>query len=215
MAVLHHAFRCPVTPAFEETVREVLSAWDAGDRERLSAVALRCLPRIAGRADIQAAFRLDPDGAVPSWLQPQIVSPGLAALVLLAERLVPVPSLSASKDTNHYLLATHLPVLGWNAREVQLLVHGDPIELMLARYSLSSREYDASKFRETGGWTLGTAVRALEAKLTRLATALDPGEPPAVQESRTALREGGAIDDARAMLAAVEDTDWLVTSITH
>ncbi len=215
MAVLHHAFRCPITSAFEEVVQEVLSAWDAGDRERLSAMALRRLPAIAGRADIQAAFRLDPDGAVASWLQPKFVSPGLAALVLLAERLVPIPSLSASRDTNHYLLATHLPVLGWNAREVQLLVRGDPIEVMLARYSLSSREYDASKFRETGGWIFGTVARSLEAQILRLAAAPDPDEPPAVREGLTALRESGAIDDARAMLAAVEDTDWLVTSITH
>lgn len=215
MAVLHHAFRCPVTSTFQETVHEVLSAWDAGDRGRLSAMALRRLPRIAEREDIQAAFRLDPDGAVPSWLRPEFVSPGLAALVLLADSFVPIPSLSARSDTNHYLLTTHLPVLGWNEREVQLLVRGDPIEVMLTRYSLPSREYDASKFRETGGWTLGTAVRALETRLTRLATAPDPGEPPAVRESRTALRESGAIDDARAMLAAVEDADWLVTSITH
>ncbi|WP_416798716.1 hypothetical protein [Ciceribacter azotifigens] len=215
MAVLHHAFRCPITSAFEEVVQEVLSAWDAGERDKLSAMALQGLPAIAGRADIQAAFRLDPDGAVASWLQPEFVSPGLAALVLLAERLVPIPSLSASRDTNHYLLATHLPVLGWNAREVQLLVRGDPIELMFARYSLPSREYDASKFRETGGWTLGTALRAIETKLTRLTTAPGPEVSPAVRESRKALRESGAIDDARAMLAAVGDADWLVTSITH
>ncbi|MFC3165981.1 hypothetical protein [Ciceribacter thiooxidans] len=215
MAVLHHAFRCPVTPPLEEVVREVLSAWDAGDREKLSATALRCLPRIADRADIQAAFRLDPDGAVPSWLQPQIVSPGLAALVLLADSFVPIPSLSGRSDTNHYLLTTHLPVLGWNEREVQLLVHGDPIELMLARYSSAPHEYTASKFRETGGWTFGTDLRSLEPQLMRLATATDRQTPPAVRESLTALRESGAIDDARAMLAAVEDTDWLVTSVTH
>ncbi|MCO6179482.1 hypothetical protein [Ciceribacter sp. RN22] len=215
MAVLHHAFRCPVTPAFEETVREVLSAWDAGDHEKLSAMALRRLPRIAEREDIQAAFRLDPDGAMPSWLQPEFVSPGLAALVLLADSFVPIPSLSAGKDTNHYLLTTHLPVLGWNAREVQLLVRGDPIEVMLARYSSAPQELVASKFRETGGWTDGTVARTLGDLLARLAATVDSGASPAVRESWNALRHSGAIDDARAMLAAVEDTDWLVTSVTH
>ncbi len=215
MAVLHHAFRCPVTSAFEETVRQVLSAWDAGDREKLSAMALRRLPRIAEREDIQAAFRLDPDGAVPSWLQPEFVSPGLAALVLLADGFVPIPSLSARSDTNHYLLTTHLPVLGWNEREVQLLVRGDPIELMLARYSSAPQELVASKFRETGGWTDGALARTLEDLLARLAATVDSGASPAVQESWSTLRHSGAIDDARAMLAAVEDTDWLVTSVTH
>lgn len=215
MAVLHHAFRCPVTPAFEDVVRVVLSAWGAGDRDGLSAMALRCLPRIADRADIQAAFRLDPDGAVPSWLQPEFVSPGLAALVLLAEKLVPIPSLSASKDANHYLLATHLPVLGWNAREVQHLVQGDPIERVLARYSGNAQEFAASKFRETGGWTSGDVARRLQDRLSHLASAPDPDEPPGVRESLAVLRGSGAIDDARAMLAAIENTDWLVTSITH
>ena len=215
MAVLHHAFRCAVTPAFEREILDLLAAWEAGDREKLSAMAIARYAALAAREDIHVAFYLGPDGAAPSWLQPQVISPGLAALVTLAQDFVPLPTLSASNDTNHHRLATHLPALGWSADEIDALIHGQPIETMLQDYAGSTHRLKPGDFRHTGGWTPSAMVRKLSAKLDRLA--LEPAKAlgKVEQAARSLLNESNALNDARAMLAPLSDDDWLVTAITH
>ena len=97
MAVLHHAFRCAVTPEFDRDISEFFAAWQAGDRPRLSALALDGYARLTKREDLHAAFYLYPEGSASSWMQTAFVSPGLAALAMLAHRFVPIPGLSASR----------------------------------------------------------------------------------------------------------------------
>lgn len=215
MAVLHHAFRCAVTPAFEREIADLLAAWETGDRGRLSDMALARYAAVAERKDIHAAFHLGPDGAAPSWLQPQFISPGLAALVVLAESFVPLPTLSASNDTNHYRLASQLPALGWSADDIGSLVFGQPVEAVLRGYSVSALRLEQGGFRHTGGWTPGRTARTLCTRLDRLAL----GPPSQANEAALAawglLNESNALNDARAMLAALGDDDWLAMAITH
>lgn len=214
MAVLHHAFRCAVTPSFERTVLDLLAAWEAADRERLSTMAIGRYAALAQRQDIHDAFYLGPDGAASSWLQPQFISPGLAALVMLAANFVPLPSLSGSNDTNHHLLATHLPTLGWQREEIDFLIHGQPIETMLHRYTDSTRHLQQGEFRHTGGWTPPMMTRKLKEKIDLLTLA--PPLPAAeAEQAWKRLNESKALDDARAMLAPLNDDDWLVLSTTH
>lgn len=111
MAVLHHAFRCPMTPSLWQDISSLLAAWERGDRDRLSATALAGYAALGEREDIRAAFSLNADGPVFSWLQPQHISPGLAALVTMASHFIVVPTLSRSHETNHHLLETQLPFL--------------------------------------------------------------------------------------------------------
>ncbi|HEV7319635.1 MAG TPA: hypothetical protein VGO04_13635 [Ensifer sp.] len=215
MAVLHHAFRCPVTPAFKEGVQDVLSAWEAGDRKTLSAIALARYGALGEREDLHAAFHLGPDAAAPSWLQPQFISPGLATLVVLAAHFVPLPSLSASNDTNHHRLATQLPTLGWTTDETDTLIHGQPIEAMLQDYADPAVRPTQGGFGHTGGWTAGRIGRTLAPRLDQLAFGPPPQADEAAQEAWRQLNETDALDDARAMLAEVRDDDWLVMAITH
>lgn len=215
MAVLHHAFRCSVTPAFKREISKLLAAWEADDRERLSAMAASRYADLAGREDVHAAFYLGPDAAAPSWLHPQFISPGLAALVILAQDFVPLPTLSASNDTNHHRLEKHLPALGWPAEEIDYLVRGRPIETMLQSYANSTLQLEPGQFRHTGGWTPPGMARKLSSKLDRLISnpPSQAGEP--AQEAWSRLNESKALDDARAMVDALSDDDWLVMAITH
>ncbi len=215
MAVLHHAFRCAVTPAFEREISDLLAAWEAGDRERLSAMAFARYAALAEREDLHAAFHLGPDGAAPSWLQPQFISPGLAALVVLAESFVPLPTLSASSDTNHYRLATQLPALGWSGDDIERLVFGQPVEALLQGYSASAAQPEQGGFRHTGGWTPGRTAPTLSASLDRLALGPPSQADKAVLSAWSELNDSNALDDARAMLASLSDNDWLVMAITH
>lgn len=215
MAVLHHAFRCAVTPAFEQEIADLLAAWETGDRERLSGMALARYAALAEREDIHAAFYLGPDGAAPSWLQPQFISPGLAALAVLAEGFVPLPTLSASSDTNHYRLATQLPAFGWPADEIDVLIRGQPIEAMLQGYAGSALRLEQGGFRHTGGWTPGRTARTLCTRLDRLALGPPSQANEATLAAWTLLNDSNALNDARAMLAALSDDDWLVMAITH
>ncbi|EJK88183.1 hypothetical protein MOV66_16055 [Agrobacterium sp. SHOUNA12C] len=212
MAVLHHAFRCAITPALKREISELLAAWEIGDREKLSAMAVARYAALAGREDIHAAFYLGPEGAAQSWLQPQFISPGLAALVVLAQNFAPLPTLSAGNDTNHHRLETHLPALGWSPEEIDSLIHGQPIETMLHDYANSADRMEPGGFRHTGGWTPPGMAQKLGVKLDRLAL-----EPPKASDKATwsLLNESKALDDARAMLAPLRDNDWLVTAITH
>jgi len=215
MAVLHHAFRCHVTPVFEQDISNLLAAWHAGDRTRISTMALARYAALANREDIHAAFYLGPEGAAPSWLQPHVIGLGLAALVVLAPSFVALPTLSASNDTNHHRLATHLPALGWPADEIDLLVHGQPIEAMLCGYAASAPRLDPGGFRHTGGWIPGGMAKKLGASLDQIAST-----PPREADNTAiaawhSLRESSALNDARTMLASVTERDWLITSITH
>lgn len=215
MAVLHHAFRCPITPAFEEAVQDLLSTWKTGNRETLSATALARYGALAAREDLHTAFHLEPDGAAPSWLQPQFISPGLAALAVLAEHFVPLPSLSTSNDTNHYQLATQLPALGWTTEETDALIRGQPIEAMLQDYGDPAVRLMQGGFRHTGGWTAGRIARTLAPRLDQLALGPPPQADEAGWKAWRELNETAAFNDARAMLAALHDDDWLVMAITH
>src|SRR5471030_3156907 len=78
MAVLHQAFRCPVTPEFQSKISKLLAAWTDDDRGGLSALALAGFGALSQREDIHTAFYLHPDGAAASWMQPEFISPGLA-----------------------------------------------------------------------------------------------------------------------------------------
>ena len=213
MAVLHHAFRCAVIPAFKQEILDLLATWEAGHREKLSAMAVTRYAALAGREDIHAAFYLGPDGAAPSWLQPRSISPGLAALVVLAEGFIPLPTLSTTNDTNHHQLATHLPALGWSTDEINYLIRGEPIETMLHGYTSSTLE--PGGFRHTGGWTPPGMTRRLSVNLDRLAMGPPQEADEATQVAWSLLNESSALDDARAMLAPLSDDDWLVMAITH
>lgn len=215
MTVLHHAFRCPVTPALKRKISNLLAAWEVGDREKVSAMALARYAALAGREDIHAAFYLAPEGAAPSWLEPQFISPGLAALVVLAESFISLPSLSASYDTNHYQLATLLPAFGWSVEDVTSLVNGQPIETMLRAYSRSVNRLEPGGFRHTGGWTAPGLARELSMKLDRLAFGPPAAANDAAHMAWNRLNESKALDDARQMLAPLRDEDWLVMAITH
>jgi len=215
MAVLHHAFRCPVTPDFEQEILRLSAAWNAGDRARLSAMAIAGYGSLAQRDDIYAAFHLDPEGDAFSWMQPDFISPGLAAVAMLAGRLIPIPGLSASTGTNHSLLESQLPSLGWSAEEVASLVRGQPVEAMLQRYAVSTPPIGQGGFRHTGGWTAGPIAKMLK---TRLGQLVEGGVPTADDPRRAAwslLTENHAFSDAQAMLAEIVDNDWLVMAITH
>lgn len=215
MAVLHHAFRYAVTPAFEQKVRDLAAAWEAGDRDRLSAMAVGRYAALREREDVHAAFYLAPDGAALSWLQPQFIRLGLAALVSLAEDFVPIPSLSASDDTNHHRLASHLPALGWSADEINFLVHGRSIETMLHHYVSSEELLDPGQFRHTGGWTPPGMAQRLRAKLDQLTQGKAPKAGKAAQSAWDLLDKSKALEDARRMVAALNSDDWLVMAITH
>ncbi|ANP91675.1 hypothetical protein [Rhizobium leguminosarum] len=215
MAVLHHAFRCAVTPALEREIANLLAAWETGDRERLSDMALARYTALAERKDIHAAFYLGPDGAAPSWLQPQFISPGLAALVVLAKGFVPLPTLSASSDTNHYQLATQLPALGWATDEIDCLIRGQPIEAMLQGSAGCAFRLKQGGFRHTGGWTPGRMARTLCTRLDRLAFGPPSQANEAALVAWSKLNESNALQDARAMLNPLTDDDWLVMALTH
>lgn len=215
MAVLHHAFRCSVTPEFAQQISELLAACQAGDHAQLSDLALAGYGSLSQREDVHTAFYLDPEGGAPSWMQPDYITPGLAAIVLLASGFVTIPSLSASKDTNHYLLETQLPLLGWSAEEIRLLVRGQPIETMLRTYAVPGLQLDQDGFRHTGGWTPGLAAQALKGRLDQLGRGVASDADGAAKAAWSLLADSNALSDAQAMLAAIGDTDWLVMAITQ
>ncbi|MFK0165193.1 hypothetical protein [Rhizobium sp. NPDC090279] len=214
MAVIHHAFRCGITSALEANVRDLVAQWEAGDRSGLSTMAFAHYAMIADRGDLHAAFHLHPDGAVSSWLQPPHISPGLAALLLLAPHFISITTLSSSSDTNHHLLATQLPELDWSADEINFLIHGQPIETMLHRYASTARHLPPGAFRHTGGWTPPSVARKLKNKIDRSVLG-PPSRADAAQYAWKRLKESNALDDACAMMASVNDDDWLVLSTTH
>lgn len=192
-----------------------MAAWDANSREGLSAMALAAYGSLAGREDVHAAFYLGPEGAAPSWLQPEYISPGLAALMVLAPGFIALPNLSASSDTNHYVLASQLPVLGWTADEIEFLVQGQPIETMLQSFAERSCQLQPGGFRYTGGWTSGLSARTLSERLDRLAQGLPLDANEMERSAWRRLNESNALHDARAMLSSLTADDWLVMAITH
>lgn len=215
MAVLHHAFRCAVTPEFDRDISEFFAAWQAGDRPRLSALALDGYARLTKREDLHAAFYLHPEGSASSWMQTAFVSPGLAALAMLAHRFVPIPGLSASRGTNHYLLETQLPLLGWSAADIAFLVRGHSVEAMLEGYAAPSPRLDPGGFRHTGGWTPGRTAQELKSSLDQLARGVYPLANATARVAWSLLKESNALSDAQAMLAEIGENDWLVMTITH
>jgi hypothetical protein len=215
MAVLHHAFRCPVTPEFTQQILKLSIALEAGDRAGISTLASDGYASIANRRDIQAAFHLYPDGAAVSWMQPEFISPGLAAIAALAPRFSPIPNLSASKDTNHHLLEMHLPLLGFSEAEVGFLVRGQPIEAMLQACDGSMAELKPGGFRHTGGWTAGDVAQRLSARLSKLNRGVSSDTRETSRSAWLLLQESGALADAGTMLAEIGADDWLVMAITH
>lgn len=215
MAVLHHAFRCAVRPAIERDIRDLLHMWQAGDREKLSVLTKERYATLATRDDVHAASYLHPDGAAPSWMEPPFISPGLAAFILLAQNFSPLPTLSSSSDTNHDLLAKHLPRLGWSEAEVGFLIHGQPIEAMLQDYASATPKLFPGDFAHTGGWTHPDKIPSLRACLDGLRAEPPLSSDNAVLDAWRVLNERNALEDARAMLAGLQDDDWLVMSITH
>lgn len=212
MAVLHQAFRCPVTPEFQSKISKLLAAWTDDDRGGLSALALAGFGALSQREDIHTAFYLHPDGAVASWMQPEFISPGLAAITMLADDFIPIRGLSASRDTNHYLLETQLPLLGWSPEEIAFLVHGQPIEVMLQGYAAATAEILPGGFRHTGGWTHGATVQKLRKRLDELVRGIPKrSDEPAL----SLLKDNDALSDAQAMLAEITDSDWLIMAIIH
>ncbi|WFR95011.1 hypothetical protein [Rhizobium tumorigenes] len=215
MAVLHHAFRCPVTPEFQRDVTLLLCALKADARDELSALAIAANRHLAHREDLHSAFMLHPDGSASSWMEPDFVSPGLAAVSLLAHRFTAIPGLSASGGANHYVLETHLPLLGWSSAEIGLLVRGKSIESMLMNYADTSRPIEQGGFRHTGGWTEGSIAQMLKLSIDRMIQGPPSGSDPHALAAWGLLNDVGALRDAQAMLAAISDKDWLVMSITH
>lgn len=215
MAVLHHAFRCAVTPEFDRDISEFFAAWRAGDRRRLSALALEGYAKLAKREDLHVAFYLYPEGAASSWMQSAFISPGLAALAMLAHRFVPIPGLSTSRNTNHYLLETQLPLLGWSSADISFLVRGHSVEAMLEGYATSVSRLDPGGFRHTGGWTPGRTAQELKERLDELAGGISPQADASARVAWWLLKQSHALTDAQAMLAEIAESDWLVMSITH
>jgi hypothetical protein len=215
MAVLHHAFRCAVTPEFDRDISEFFAAWQAGDRPRLSALALDGYAKLAKRDDLHAAFYLNPEGSASSWMQAAFVSPGLAALAMLAHRFVAIPGLSASRDTNHYLLETQLPLLGWSGTDIGFLVRGHSVEAMLEGYAALAARLDQGGFRHTGGWTPGRTAQELKRRLDQMARGVSPQADATARVAWWLLKESHALSDAQAMLAEIAESDWLVMTITH
>lgn len=215
MAVLHHAFRCPMTGDLDREISLLLDAWERGDRRSISAAALAGYPALQDREDIHVAFSLSPDGPVSQWLQPEHISPGLAALIALAPHFIGLPGLSRSHDSNHHLLETQLPLLGWSMDEVALLVCGRPIEAMLGHYASTGATLAPGGFRYTGGWVNADAMTTLVARIGQLTSPLPATADDKMVAVRKKLEEYGAIEDAWAMLADIGKNDWLVTAITH
>jgi hypothetical protein len=215
MAVLHHAFRCPVTPEFERDISELLIAVQPVNRARLSVLALDGYAKLTDRDDVHAAFHLYPEGSASSWMQPEFVSPGLAALAMFADCFIPIPNLSASKDSNHYLLETQLPLLGWTAKEIGFLVRGEPIEAMLEKYAPSATPLAQGGFRNTGGWVPGRTAQGLKMRLDQLARGVSPHVDATARAAWSLLKDNHALADAGTMLAEIGADDWLVMAITH
>ena len=215
MAVLHHAFLCPVTPEFHRDVTVLLGAWKADDRAELSVLAIAANRHLTDREDLHSALMLHPDGSVASWMKADFVSPGLAVLSLLAHRFMAITGLSASGGANHYLLETQLPLLGWSPSEIELLVRGKSIESMLMTYADTSGPIEQGGFRHTGGWTEGLIAQMLKHRIDRMIQGPSPGTDPQALAAWGLLNDSGALRDAQAMLASISDKDWLVMSITH
>ena len=215
MAVLRHAFRCAVTPDFERDLHKLMREWASGDRGAFADVAKARYATLAHREDIHAGFYLGPDGASPSWLEPAFISAGLAALVMLAPDFEALPSLSASHDTNHALLARHLPALGWSEDEIRALIHGWPIETVLQRYAPGSCVPVPGGFAHTGGWTPPGMTDILRERLDILASGLPARSHKLAEEAWHSLKEKNAFEDAQTMVAHLDGYDWLVMAITH
>jgi hypothetical protein len=192
-----------------------MSAWATGDLAVFAAAAKTRYATLAQREDIHTAFYLGPDGAAPSWLEPAFLSPGLAALVMLAPDFVTLPSLSASHDTNHALLAKHLPALGWSDDEVRALIYGWPIETVLQRYIRGSSMPVPGGFAHTGGWTPPAMTSLLRERLDILAAGLPAKSHGLAEEAWHSLHTSNAVKDAQEMLADLDIYDWLVMAITH
>ncbi|MBD8687013.1 MULTISPECIES: hypothetical protein [unclassified Rhizobium] len=215
MAVLHHAFRCAVTADFERDLQNLMREWASGDRGVFADVAKARYAGLAHLENINTAFYLGPGGAAPSWLEPAFISAGLAAFVMLAPDLEPLPSLSASHDTNHALLARHLPALGWSEDEFRALIYGWPIETVLQRYVRGTSTAVAGGFAHTGGWTPPGMTDILRERLDILASGRPAKSHKLAEEALHALKENNAFEDAQKMLAHLDRYDWLVMAITH
>ncbi|MBO9100170.1 MULTISPECIES: hypothetical protein [unclassified Rhizobium] len=214
MAILHHAFRCPATAEFDQTVSTLLAAWSRRDYRELSTLALAGYGSLAEREDLRSAFRLHQEGVVSSRMQPQFISPGLAALTTLAGAFLRIPGLSASNDANHHLLETQLPLLGWSSEDINFLLRGNQVEVMLESYAASAETLDQGGYRDTGGWTPGRTVQALKKRLDQLAVGISPHADDQALAAWSLLKESHALADAQAMLAEITDQDWLVMTIT-
>lgn len=215
MAVLHHAFRCAVTPDFERDLQNLMREWASGDRGAFAEAAKARYAALTQLEDIHTAFYLGPDGAAPSWLEPAFISPGLAALVMLSPDFKPLPSLSASHDTNHALLARHLPALGWSEDEIRALIYGWPIETVLQRYVRGSSMPVPGGFAHTGGWTPPGMTDILRERLDILASGLPARSHKLAEEAWHSLKDNNTFEDAQTMLAHLDSYDWLVMAITH
>lgn len=212
MAILHHAFRCAVTPGQQVEIERILLAWRKGDREQVVQAARIAYHCQGERPDLWQAFPIDPEGPIRSWLTPDHISPGLAAFMILASSFTPIPSLSRSQQTNHHILAVQLTRLGWPIWAVEGLLRGHPIEAMLDQIRPTYAPTVWGQFRETGAWLTGGEVADLRQRLEKLLHGPDM-DTPASREALEILRATGALADALAMLNAVPADAWLVTSI--
>lgn len=87
--------------------------------------------------------------------------------------------------------------------------------MMLADYASAPSELAPGGFRHTGGWASSSTVRTLAARLDELTAFPTEKRDEKAGDARRKLDTHHALDDARAMLAAIKEDDWLVTAITH
>ncbi|MBK5957255.1 hypothetical protein CCR97_03400 [Rhodoplanes elegans] len=214
MAVVHHAFRWPFSLAVRDEIRHLLAAWSAGDRASIAEQALAAYATLRTRPDITFPFSLQDADHVEAWLQPAHVTAATACFLVLARHFEPVPSLSATRDTNLYTVETTLPLLGFPAGQVRAAVHGRPFESLLEELAGPADPLPRGGPVGLAGWLPGREAVDLLARVeATVAVAASPGAGDDARRALDKLRADGSLDDLVRMLGSVTAPDWLVVRI--
>ena len=140
-------------------------------------------------------------------------------MTILASKLTPVPSLSNRQCASWSVLESVLPTVGWSPVQVWRLVHGDPLETLVAASSDETFQRKFSRLDTIGaGWLSREVVDSLrtdiESKRNEEALVAKAArsklrwlsEDPAKQRSAITA----ALDDALDMLNGANSLDLLL-----
>ena len=86
-------------------------------------------------------------------------------MVVLAESLLPAPSLSSRQRESYYVLQVVLPELGWEAKSINRLIRGDSLDTLLQSSLSPALAGEFKELRQYGGWLDHAAITGFQKQM--------------------------------------------------